>query len=46
MSRTKTYKIKRGSLFYREKKEFKTVFHEVIWIVSMKLKGFNIEKSA
>ncbi|WP_183108703.1 hypothetical protein [Thermohalobacter berrensis] len=44
MAKTRKYKIKRGNVFFKEEKKFKTIFHEVFWKVKMVLRGFDIEK--
>ncbi|SCY03046.1 hypothetical protein [Alkaliphilus peptidifermentans] len=40
----KSYEIKRGNLFYREDKEFISIFQEIRWILKMRLKGFKVKK--
>jgi len=38
----KRYEIKRGSVIFREEKDFKTFFHELFWRLEMKIRGFKV----
>lgn len=40
----KRYQIRKGALVFVENKDFKSVFHELIWRIQMKFRGFIIKK--
>ncbi|WP_425447795.1 hypothetical protein [Dethiothermospora halolimnae] len=42
--RSKKFEIKNGRIFYRDELVFRTVFHELLWKLTMRKKGCTVRE--